>query len=94
MVTVALVGCAEPHAAEVFSREPLALNTALAEVAEGECAAGFLQYTGRPVDGSPFTLTYLIDSNQDRTADNPDPSAVICLLQGANGQTMTGSAHR
>jgi hypothetical protein len=94
VVTVGLVDCAQPHVAEVFSREPLALNTALADVAGQACAAGFAQYTGHPLDGSPFTLTFLIDSNQDRTADNPNPSAVICLLQGANGQPLAGSAHR
>jgi len=47
----------EPHAAEVFSRAPLALDTAPADVADRECAAGFLQYTGRSVDGSPQPLT-------------------------------------
>jgi hypothetical protein len=94
VVTVGLVDCAQPHVAEVFSRVPLALNTALADVADRACAAGFAQYTGRPVEGSPFSLTYLIDSNQDRTADNPNPSAVICMLQGTNGQATTGSARR
>jgi hypothetical protein len=94
VVTVGLVDCAQPHVAEVFSRVPLALNTALADVADRACAEGFAQYTGRPVDGSAFSLTYLIDSNQDRTSDNPNPSAVICLLQDANGQMTTGSAHR
>lgn len=92
VVTVTIVDCAEPHAAEVYSRVPLALNTALADVADRECAAGFATYTGRTVEGSPFTLTYLIDSNQDRTADNPNPSSVICLLQ-AQGGPLTGSAH-
>jgi hypothetical protein len=94
VVTVGLIECAQPHVAEVFSRVPLAVNTALADVAGQACAAGFAQYTGRPLDGSPFTLTFLIDSNQDRTSDNPNPSAVICVLQGASGQTLTGSAHR
>src|SRR5262249_1580295 len=54
VVTVTLVDCANPHAAEVFSRVPLAVNTALADVAERECAQGFVQYTGRSVDGSSF----------------------------------------
>jgi hypothetical protein len=93
VVTVTLVDCAEPHVAEVYSRVPLALNTALADVADRECAEGFAQYTGQSVDGSAFTLTYLIDSNQDRTSDNPNPSAVICLLEGANGP-LTASARR
>lgn len=94
VVTVTLVACAQPHAAEVYSRAPLAVNTALADVADRECAEGFVRYTGQAVDGSPFTMTYLIDSNQDRTTNNPTPSAVICLLQGANGQPLTASARR
>jgi hypothetical protein len=93
VVTVELVDCAGPHAAEVYSRVPLAVNTAIAEVADRDCAEGFVRYTGRPVEGSPFTVTYLIDSDQDRTSANPNPSAVICLLQGASGgQPLTGSA--
>ncbi|HEY0227312.1 MAG TPA: hypothetical protein VGC05_13175, partial [Mycobacterium sp.] len=51
-------------------------------------------YTGEPVDGSSLSITYLIDSNQDRTGANPTPSTLICLLQAANGQSLTGSAHR
>ncbi len=94
VVTVAVVDCAQPHVAEVFSRVPLAVDMALADVAGRVCAEGFVQYTGLASNGSPFTLTFLIDSNQDRTADNPNPSAVICLLQGANGQAMTVSARR
>jgi hypothetical protein len=39
-------------------------------------------------------MTYLIDSNQDRTSNNPLPSTVICLLQAADGGPLTGSAHR
>ena len=39
-------------------------------------------------------MTYLIDSNQDRTSNNPLPSTVICLLQSANGHPLTGSARR
>jgi len=93
-VTVTVIDCATAHLAEVYLREPTAVNTAVANVANRDCAAGFAPYTDRPVDGSPFSITYLIDSNQDRTAADPMPSTVICLLQGANGQPLTGSARR
>ena len=94
VVTVTVVDCATMHAAEVYLRGPLAVNAAVADVANQECASGFSQYTGQSVDGSSFAVTYLIDSNQDRTADNPTPSTVICLLHAANGQPLTRSARR
>jgi hypothetical protein len=93
-VTVTVIDCATAHLAEVYLRAPAAVNTAVVNVANRDCAAGFTPYTGRPVDGSPFSITYLIDSNQDRTAADPMPSTIICLLQGANGQPLTGSARR
>lgn len=92
VLTVTVVDCAAPHAAEVYSRAPVAVNAAVADVANQECAASFTQYTGRSLAGSPFTITYLIDSNQDRTTSNPTPSTVICVLQSANGQPVTGTA--
>lgn len=94
VVTVAIVDCATTHQAEVYLRAPMRVNTAVADVANRKCVDGFSPYTGRSVDGSPFVVTYLIDSNQDRTSANPTPSTVICLLQGANGQPLTGSARR
>jgi hypothetical protein len=94
VVTVTVVDCATTHAAEVYLRGPLALNDAVADVANQACASGFSQYTGQSVDGSSFAVTYLIDSNQDRTADNPTPSHLICLLHAANGQPLIGSARR
>jgi hypothetical protein len=93
-VTVTVVDCATAHLAEVYLRAPMAVDTAVADVANKDCNAGFAPYTGRSVDGSPFSITFLIDSNQDRTGANPTPSTVICLLQAANGQSLTGSAHR
>ena len=93
-VTVTVVDCATAHLAEVYLRAPMAVDTAIANVANRDCAAGFAPYTGQSVDGSPFSITYLIDSNQDRTGANPTPSTVICLLQAANGQPLAGSAHR
>ncbi|MBW0015684.1 hypothetical protein [Mycobacterium sp.] len=93
-VTVTVVDCATAHLAEAYVRAPMAVNTAVATVANRDCAAGFAPFTGRPLDGSPYSITYLIDSNQDRTAADPMPSTVICLLQAANGQSLTGSARR
>ncbi len=93
-VTVTVVDCATAHLAEVYKRAPMAVDTAIATVANRDCAAGFAPYTGQSVDRSPFSITYLIDSNQDRTGANPAPSTLICLLQAANGQPLTGSAHR
>jgi hypothetical protein len=93
-VTVTVVDCGTPHLAEVYLRAPMAVDTAVANVASRNCAGGFAPYTGQSVDGSPYSVTYLIDSNMDRTGATPLPSTLICLLQGANGQPLTGSAHR
>ena len=92
-VNVTVVDCATAHLAEVYLRAPMAVDAAIATVANRNCAAGFAPYTGQSVAGSRFSITYLIDSNQDRTGANPTPSTVICLLQSANGQPLTGSAH-
>jgi hypothetical protein len=93
-VTVTVVDCATAHLAEVYLRSPVAVNAAIANVANQNCNAGLAPYTGQPVGASPFSVTYLIDSNQDRTGATPTPSTVICLLQAANGQPLTGSARR
>jgi hypothetical protein len=94
LVTVTVVECGTAHLAEVYLRAPMAVDTAVANVANRDCAAGFASYTGQSVDGSPYSVTYLIDSNMDRTGATPMPSTVICLLQRANGQPLTGSARR
>jgi hypothetical protein len=91
-VTVTVVECATAHLAEVYLRTPMAVDSAIVTVANRDCAAGFAPYTCQSVDGSRFSITYLIDSNQDRTGATPNPSTVICLLQAANGQPLTGSA--
>jgi hypothetical protein len=93
-VTVNVVDCATAHLAEVYLRAPMTVDTAIANVANKDCNAGFAPYTGQSVAGSPFSITFLIDSNQDRTGANPTPSTLICLLQGASGQPLTGSARR
>jgi hypothetical protein len=94
VVTVTIIDCATAHEAEVYFRAAMGVNAAIADVADRECDVGFSQYTGRSVDGSPFAVTYLIDSNQDRTSSNPDPSTVICLLQAPDGRPLTESARR
>jgi hypothetical protein len=94
VVTVTIVDCAAAHEAEVYFPAAMQMNAAIADVANHECAVGFSQYTGRSIDASPFAVTYLIDSNQDRTSSNPTPSTVICLLQAANGRPLTESARR
>ena len=94
VVLVNIVACAQPHLAEAYLRAPIPVNAALADIATSQCATGLLQYTGAAPGAGPYTSTYLIDSDQDRTSDNPYPSIVICVLQGADGNPMTGSAHR
>ncbi|MGX9675378.1 hypothetical protein [Mycobacterium sp. HM-7] len=89
VVEVTLVDCAAPHIAEVFLRASVAVNDAVAGVADQRCAAGLAQYTGQ---NSRYTSTYLIDSNMDRTGHTPLPSTVICLLQSATGGSLDGSA--
>jgi hypothetical protein len=92
VVTVTLVDCSTPHLAETYLRADIPVDAALNDVATSQCDTGFAQYTGGPVAASPYTITYLIDSDQDRTYNNPFPSTVICLLQSAQGQSLTGSA--
>ncbi|MBU3750531.1 MAG: hypothetical protein FGM52_08775 [Mycobacterium sp.] len=91
---VSVVDCAQPHLAETFLRAPIPVDAALDGTASTACEAGFLDYTGVPSAGSRYSVTYLIDSDQDRTFNNPLPSTVICLLQDAQGQQLTGSARR
>ena len=92
VVEVTLVDCATPHLAETFLRAEIPVNAAVGETGNTQCEAGFTPYTGIALTGSPYAIAYLIDSEQDRTTNNPFPSTVICLLQGAQGQSLTGSA--
>ena len=94
VVMVTLVDCSQPHLAETYLRAPIPVDAALDGTASTQCEAGFVEYTGGPSAGSPYAVTYLIDSDQDRTFNNPLPSTVICLLQDAQGQSLTGSARR
>lgn len=92
VVMVTLVDCSQPHLAEVFVRAPIPVDAALDGTAQSQCEAGFAQYTGKPSAVSPYTITYMIDSDQDRTFNNPLPSTIICLLQHPQGESLTGSA--
>lgn len=92
VVMVTLVDCSQPHLAETFLRAPIPVDAALDGTASTNCEAGFVEYTGGPSAGSPYSITYLIDSDQDRTFNNPLPSTVICLLQDPQGQPLIGSA--
>ncbi len=94
VVMVSVIDCAGPHRAETYLRAPLPVNAALAEVAEKDCATGLTSYTATAAEAGRYTTSYLIDSDQDRTANNPYPSTVICLLLSADGQALTGSARR
>ncbi len=94
VVMVTLVDCSQPHLAETYLRAPIPVDAALDGTASTQCEGGFVEYTGGPSAGSPFTITYLIDSDQDRTDNNPLPSTVICLLQDAQGKSLSGSARR
>ncbi|WP_445169426.1 hypothetical protein ACTXG7_08950 [Mycolicibacterium sp. Dal123E01] len=94
VVMVNIVDCAQPHQAEAYLRAPIPVNAALADVATSQCATGLRAYTAGTAAADKYTGTYLIDSEQDRTSDNPYPSTVICLLQAADGKPMTGSARR
>ncbi len=98
VVTVTVVGCTATHMSEVFFRGALTVNSAIPEVAGRECDAQFPKYTGQAVDASGLDVTYLVDSNQDRTTIDPTagpaPSTVICLLADANGRPLTAPARR
>jgi hypothetical protein len=78
----------------VFRRASLAVGTAIADVATAVCDDGFTAYTGEPVGSGTFTITYLIDSNQNRTSSNPNPSTVICMLEAVDGAPLTVPARR
>ena len=94
VVTVTVVDCSQPHLAEVFLRANIPVDAAVTGIANQRCEAGLMEYTGLATAGTPFAISYLIDSEQDRTSNNPYPSTVICLLQDAQGQTRTASARR
>lgn len=94
VATVTVVDCAVPHLAETYLRADIPVDAALDDVATAQCDPGFVGYTGQDLGTSPYTVTYLIDSDQDRTFNNPYPSTVICLLQDAQGRSLAGSAKR
>lgn len=93
VVMVTVVDCAGPHRAETFLRVRIPVDAALSDNAGRQCSEGLTQYSGGAA-GAAYAITYLIDSDQDRTSNNPYPSTVICLLQNPQGRPLTGSARR
>ena len=92
VVTVTVVDCAAPHLAEAYLRANIPVDAALSDTANAQCSAGLTRYTGLAAGSSHYAVTYLIDSDQDRTSNNPYPSTIICLLRDAKGQSLAGSA--
>lgn len=93
-VMVTVVDCATPHLAEAYLRAEIPVDTALTDTASARCEAGFTGYGGRSAAASGLTISYLIDSEQDRTDNNPLPSTIICLVQTATGEPLTASTRR
>ncbi|BBY30672.1 hypothetical protein GCM10023114_37230 [Mycolicibacterium sediminis] len=89
--TVTVVDCSTPHRAEVYLLAPVAVDAAITGVADAACAAGVADYAGTRAG---LSVTYLIDSKQDRTGAIPLPSTVICLLQSGGGEPLAGSVRR
>ena len=88
--TASVVDCSSPHHAEVYLLAPVAVDAAIADVADQACADGIDDYTGGTAEPA-LSVTYLIDSKQDRTGATPLPSTVICLLQAADGEPLVES---
>lgn len=89
-VTVTVMDCGTAHLAQVIARRDIPVNEAIDEVADQQCAAALSGYPPTP-GPHRLSVTYLIDSNQDRTSNNPLPSTVICLAQSADGSPLTGT---
>lgn len=92
VVIVDIVDCAKPHSAEVYLRVNIPVDAAVTGTANTQCETGLPQYTGTSSSSGQYTITYMIDSDQDRTSNNPLPSTLICLLQSPAGKPLTGSA--
>lgn len=88
-----IVDCASSHQAEVFARAAMWVDSTVPDFANRACTAEFPKYTGRPVAGTPYAVSYLVDADQDRTGNDPRaPGTAICLLADANGAALTKSA--
>ena len=77
VVEVTVVDCSQPHMAETFVRAPIPVDAALDGTANAQCESGFVQYTGQASAGSPYTVGYLIDSDQDRTPTCNGPFGAV-----------------
>jgi hypothetical protein len=64
-------------------------NVVGVNVLDRKCNKGSTKYTEEPVGSGTFSITCLIDSNQNCTSSDPDPSTVICPLQSAGGDVLT-----
>lgn len=92
VVEVRVVDCAAPHRAEAYLRAQVPVNAAVTDTASAQCEAGLPTYTGSAASAARYRIAYLIDSEQDRTYNNPLPSTVICLLEDSAGQWLDGPA--
>ena len=70
-VNVTVVDCATAHLAEVYLRAPMAVDAAIATVANRNCAAGFAPYTGQSLRAAGFRSP--ISSTRTKTAPAPTP---------------------
>lgn len=92
IVTVTMVSCTAATRSRFTPPWAGAGDAAGTSVADRGYATQFTRYTGQSEATSLFTVTYLVDSDRDRTVDNPEPSTVVYLLQAASGQPPTESA--
>ena len=93
VVAVAVVECRKtPHRAEVYQRAPLAVNTAVVDVATRKCDNGFTAYTGEPVGSGRFTVTYLTDYQPE--PDGVQPRAQHRHLPAAGPRRRTADGAR
>uniref|UniRef100_UPI00389A8308 hypothetical protein n=1 Tax=Mycobacterium sp. HUMS_1102779 TaxID=3383487 RepID=UPI00389A8308 len=67
-VTVTVVDCGAAHLAEVYLRAPMAVDSAVAAVANRDCKAGLAPYTGRSAgaDPTPSTVICLLQGPDGR----------------------------
>ena len=73
-VTTTVVDCATPHQAEVYLLAPLAVNTAIDQVANEKCAKGFVDYTGTAVQRRSFRgdVSDRLEPGSDREQSHPE----------------------
>jgi hypothetical protein len=92
--TAVHVDCAQPHAQEVFyvfdlPKADFPGYLEIGDAQQDECPPAFKDYVGVDWEGSKYTFTFAGPTEQTWAAGN---HAVVCLLEDANGGTLTGSA--